>query len=51
MEDICAPSLEEESLPAESTQTTGTQDRYSLQGLLIEVNIIKRGTSSNHRQL
>jgi hypothetical protein len=38
--DIWAPSLQEESLPAESTLTTETKDRASLPGLLIEVNII-----------
>ena len=37
MTDICAPSLQEESLPAESAQTTETQERASLSGLLIEV--------------
>jgi hypothetical protein len=38
--DIWAPSLQEESLPAESTLTTETKDRASLLGLLIEANII-----------
>jgi hypothetical protein len=38
--DIWAPSLQEESLPAESTLTTETQERSSLPGLLIEANII-----------
>jgi hypothetical protein len=38
--DIWAPSLQEESLPAESTLTTETKDRASLPGLLIEANII-----------
>jgi hypothetical protein len=38
--DIWAPSLQEESLPAESTLTTETQERASLPGLLIEANII-----------
>jgi hypothetical protein len=33
--DIWAPSLQEESLPAESTLTTETQERASLPGLLI----------------
>jgi hypothetical protein len=37
--DIWAPSLQEESLPAESTLNTETQERTSLPGLLIEVNI------------
>jgi hypothetical protein len=38
--DIWAPSLQEESLPAESTLTTETQERASLPDLLIEANII-----------
>jgi hypothetical protein len=38
--DIWAPSLQEETLPAESTLTTETQERSSLPGLLIEANII-----------
>jgi hypothetical protein len=46
-----APSLQEESLAAESTLTTETQDRASLPGLLIEANRITGGTSSNQRQL
>jgi hypothetical protein len=37
---IWAPSLQEESLHAESTPTTETKDRASLPGLLIEANII-----------
>jgi hypothetical protein len=49
--DICEPSLEEESLPADSALTTETQERASLPDLLIEANIITRETSSNHRQL
>ena len=49
--DICAPSLKEESLPAESALTTETQERASLPGLLVENNRITRGTSSNQRQL
>jgi hypothetical protein len=48
---IWAPSLQEESLPAESTLTTETKDRASLPGLLIEAKIISWGTSSNQRQL
>ena len=40
MPDLCAPYLQEESLPAESNLTTETQERVSLQGLLIEANII-----------
>jgi hypothetical protein len=46
MPDICAPSLQEESLPAESAMTTESQERASLPGLLIEANRIMRGTSS-----
>jgi hypothetical protein len=51
MPDICAPSLKEESLPAESALTAETQERASLSGLLVENNRITRGTSSNQRQL
>ena len=51
MPDICPPSLQEESLPAESALTTETQERASLPGLLIETNRITRGTSSNQKQL
>ena len=51
MPDICAPSLQEESLPAESALTTETQEKASLPGLLIEANRITQGTSSNQRQL
>ena len=51
MPDICAPFLQEESLPAESTLTTETQERASLSGLLVEANRITGGTSSNQRQL
>ena len=51
MPDICAPSLQEESLHAESTLTTETQERASLPGLLIEGNRITREKSSNQRQL
>jgi hypothetical protein len=43
--------LQEESLSAESAQTTETQETASLPGLLIEANRIMRGTSSNQRQL
>jgi hypothetical protein len=49
--DIWAPSLQEESLPAESILTTETKDRASLPGLLIDDNIITWGKSSNQRQL
>jgi hypothetical protein len=38
--DICPPSLQEESLPEESALTTGTQERASLPGQLIEANLI-----------
>jgi hypothetical protein len=38
--DIWAPSLQEESLPAESSLTTETKERASLPGLLIGANII-----------
>jgi hypothetical protein len=51
MPDIWAPSLQEESLPAESALTTETQERASLPGLLIEINRIIRGKISNQRQL
>jgi hypothetical protein len=44
-------SLQEESLPSESAQTTETQERASLPGLLIKANKISRGTSANQRQL
>ena len=47
MPDIYAPSLQEESLPAESAQATETQERAGLPGLLIEANTITRGTSCN----
>ena len=36
--DLCAPSLQEESLPEESTLTTETQEKARLPGLLIEAN-------------
>ena len=51
MPDICAPSLKEESLPAESALTTETEERASLPGLLVENNRIMTGTSFNQRQL
>ena len=51
MPDICAPFLQEESLPAERTLTTETQERARLPGLLKEANRITGGTSSSHRQL
>jgi hypothetical protein len=49
--DIWAPSLQEESLPAQNTLNTGTQERSSLPGLLIEGNIITWEISSNQRHL
>jgi hypothetical protein len=51
MPDLCIPSLQEESLPTESTLTTETQERGRLPGLLTEANRITGGTSSNQRQL
>ena len=42
MPDICPPSLQEESLPAESTLTTETQERTRRPGLLTEANRIKK---------
>jgi hypothetical protein len=51
MPDICAPSLQEERVPAESTLSIETQERAILPGLLAEANRITGGTSSNQRQL
>ena len=51
MPDICAPSLQEQSLPAESTLTTETQERAKLPGLLTEANRMPGETSSSQRQL
>ena len=51
MPDICAPSLQEESLPVESTLATETQERARLPGLLTEANRITGEKSSNQRQL
>jgi hypothetical protein len=51
MPDICAPTLKEESLPAESVLTTETQERASITCLLVENKSITRGTNSNQRQL
>ena len=51
MSDISTPSLQEESLPAESTLTTETQERTRRPGLLTEANRITGGTSSNQKQL
>jgi hypothetical protein len=50
MPDICAPTLQEESLPAESTLTTEIQERASLPGLLIE-NSLKFPCEGIHYQL
>ena len=49
--ELCAPSLQEESLPAESTLTTETQERAGLPGLLTEANKITGGINSNQRKL
>jgi hypothetical protein len=46
MPDICALSLQDESLPAESALPTETQESAKLPGLLIEANRIKRGIST-----
>ena len=35
-QDICVPSLQEESLPAESALTTGTQERVDVPEVLAE---------------
>jgi hypothetical protein len=43
----CAPFLQEESLPAEWTLTTETQERAGLPGLVTEANRITGGTRSN----
>jgi hypothetical protein len=51
MPDLCAYSLQEESLPAESTLTTETQVRAAVPKLLTEANRITGGTSSSQRQL
>jgi DNA anti-recombination protein RmuC len=51
MPDLCAPSLQEESLPAESTLRTETQEKVGLPGVLTEANRIIGGTSSSQRQL
>ena len=49
--DLCAPSLPEESLPAESALTTGTKERVGLPGVLTKANRITGETSSSQRQL
>ena len=46
MPNICEPSLQEESLPAESAQTIEIQEKASLPSLLIEANRITGGTGS-----
>ena len=38
MPDICPPSLQKESLPAECALTAETQEISNLPGLLIEAN-------------
>jgi hypothetical protein len=40
MPELWAPSLQEKSLPAESTLSTETQERARLPGLLTEANRI-----------
>jgi hypothetical protein len=49
--DFWTPVMQEESLPAESALTTGTQVRLRLPGVLTEANRITGGTSSSQRQL
>jgi hypothetical protein len=49
--DFWKPALQEESLPAESALTTGTQVRVGLLGVLTEAKRITGGTSSSQRQL
>jgi hypothetical protein len=49
--DLCASSLQEESLPAESVLTTGTQERVGFPEVLTEANRITGGTNSRQRQL
>jgi hypothetical protein len=49
--ELCALSLQEESLPAESVLTIGNQERVGLPGVLAEANRITRRTSSSQRQL
>jgi hypothetical protein len=51
VQELCAPSLQEERLPAESVLTTGTQERVGLPRMLTEANRITGGTSSSQRQL
>jgi hypothetical protein len=49
--DCWRPALQEESLPAESALTIGTQVRVGLPGVLTEANRITGGSSYNQRQL
>jgi hypothetical protein len=49
--DCWTPALQEESLPAESALTTGTQVRVGLPGVLTEANRITGGSSSSQRHL
>ena len=51
MPGICAPSLQDKILPAESTLIAETQERATFPGLLTEANRITGGTSYNQRQL
>jgi hypothetical protein len=43
--------MKEESLPAESALTTGTQERVGLPGVLLKANRITGETSSRKRHL
>ena len=45
------PALQEESLPAERSLTTGTQVTVGLTGVLTEANRMTGGTSFNQIQL
>ena len=45
-----APALQEKSLPAESTLTTGTQARVGLLEMLTEANRITGGKSSSQKR-
>jgi hypothetical protein len=49
--DVCVPSMQGESLSAESSLTTESQERAGLPGLLTEANRIIGGTRSNQIQL
>jgi hypothetical protein len=48
---LWAPPLQEESFPAESALTTGTQERAEIPGGLTEANRFTGGTSSSQTQL